>query len=254
MTRRERLEFLGVGFDPMYASDAIEAILDQAGSCAFAYGVTPNVDHLVQLHRRAKDDVLWQAYGNADLCLCDSRILQMLARWSGIDFPVVPGSDLTAQLLERPHSALRSICVIGGSAAMVAKLANRFPYAAWRHHCPPMGVGSNPDAQDCIVRFVEEAACDITFLAIGAPQSELLCHRLAQRRAARGMALCVGASLEFITGAKTRAPRWMQHLKLEWFFRLLSEPRRLAQRYLLDGPDVFRIWYRWRRERSRPDA
>jgi exopolysaccharide biosynthesis WecB/TagA/CpsF family protein len=98
---------------------------------------------------------------------------------------------------------------------------------------------------------VEASAADLVFFAIGAPQSELLCRRLAQRQNARGVALCVGASLEFLTGAKRRAPVWLQRLKLEWFFRLAAEPRRLGRRYLLDGPEIFRIWYRWRRRRAR---
>jgi exopolysaccharide biosynthesis WecB/TagA/CpsF family protein len=44
-----------------------------------------------------------------------------------------------------------------------------------------------------------------------------------------------------LLGRKARAPRWMQQAKLEWAFRLLSEPRRLWRRYLVVGPRVFRL-------------
>jgi exopolysaccharide biosynthesis WecB/TagA/CpsF family protein len=61
------------------------------------------------------------------------------------------------------------------------------------------------------------------------------------------VALCIGASIEFLSGARRRAPRWMQRAGLEWAFRLLSEPRRLWRRYIVEGPRIFVIWYRWRR-------
>ncbi len=45
----------------------------------------------------------------------------------------------------------------------------------------------------------------------------------------------VGAAFDFHAGTKARAPGWMQRSGLEWLFRLLSEPRRLARRYLIDN-------------------
>jgi UDP-N-acetyl-D-mannosaminuronic acid transferase (WecB/TagA/CpsF family) len=55
------------------------------------------------------------------------------------------------------------------------------------------------------------------------------------------MALCIGASINFLTGLERRAPRWMQRLGMEWFFRLVNDPGRLAQRYLVRGPRVFSL-------------
>ena len=48
----------------------------------------------------------------------------------------------------------------------------------------------------------------------------------------------VGAAFDFHAGTKRQAPRWMQRNGLEWLFRLLSEPRRLARRYLVNIPLV----------------
>ena len=49
------------------------------------------------------------------------------------------------------------------------------------------------------------------------------------------MALCVGATIDFLAGEKPRAPVWMRRVGLEWLHRLASEPRRLAKRYLRDA-------------------
>jgi len=46
----------------------------------------------------------------------------------------------------------------------------------------------------------------------------------------------VGAAFDFNSGLKRQAPRWMQHAGLEWMFRLITEPRRLAGRYLTNNP------------------
>lgn len=246
-----RTHFLGLDFDMLDDAAATNAVLRTCRGEGFAYVVTPNVDHMVKLHDKPTDDDLWTAYREADLCLCDSRILQALARRSGVELPLVPGSDLTLGLLERLSDRIDlSIAVVGGNAALELALARLYPGPRWIHHVPPMGVLANKAAQDDIVAFVERAKADLVFFAIGAPQSELLCHRIALAGNARGVALCTGASLEFVTGAKRRAPPLLQRLKLEWLFRLMSEPGRLWRRYLLEGPAIFRIWYRWHRQLS----
>jgi N-acetylglucosaminyldiphosphoundecaprenol N-acetyl-beta-D-mannosaminyltransferase len=103
----------------------------------------------------------------------------------------------------------------------------------------------NAPAQREVIEFVEACPAPLIFFAIGSPQSELICAQIAQRGIARGVALCFGASLEFVTGAKLRAPKALQKTGLEWLFRLATEPRRLWRRYLVEGPTVFLIWLRW---------
>jgi exopolysaccharide biosynthesis WecB/TagA/CpsF family protein len=65
------------------------------------------------------------------------------------------------------------------------------------------------------------------------------------------LALCIGASINFLTGAEKRAPRWMQRLGVEWLYRLLRNPRRLAWRYLLRGPRIFTLLPRFEVELRR---
>lgn len=243
--RSERVPFLGVRFDNLKQEEVIAEVLKNAEGPDFAYVVTPNVDHIVQLHRAPAHEELWLSYEAADLCVCDSRILRAMAKTSGLKLEVVPGSDLTVHLLGRIAARAKAISVVGGSEDIFDSLARRFPSCTWRHHLPPMGVRSNSQAQQDIIEFVETGDADIVFFAIGAPQSELLCLRLKSRQKARGVALCIGASLEFVTGAKRRAPRWIQRLALEWLFRLVSEPSRLWRRYLAEGPAIFRIWARY---------
>ena len=79
-------------------------------------------------------------------------------------------------------------------------------------------------------------------LAIGSPQQELFAQALLRRGRCWGVALCIGAGLEFLVGARRRAPVPVQRLGLEWAYRLLSEPRRMWRRYLVDGPRILPLF------------
>jgi N-acetylglucosaminyldiphosphoundecaprenol N-acetyl-beta-D-mannosaminyltransferase len=242
--------FLGVGFSDIDLPDVLLQVAERSRATAFSYIVTPNVDHLVMLHGQKATphyDRFVKAYAFADIVTCDSRTLARLARLSGLRLNVIPGSDLTAHLFTTGQLSGKVAAIVGGEAALVAKLARQFPNIEYRHHCPPMGVLQNADAMGDIVHFVIESRADVVLFAIGAPQSEIAAHQ-CRLAGARGVGMCVGASLEFLTAEKRRAPRWIQRSGFEWAFRLLSEPRRLWRRYLVEGPRIFGIW--WRSERA----
>ena len=71
---------------------------------------------------------------------------------------------------------------------------------------------------------------------LGTPHQDFEVQRLAAHLPVA--ALAVGAAFEFIAGTKPQAPLWMQRSGVEWVFRLASEPKRLARRYLW-GNSVF---------------
>ena len=244
-------EFVGVDFHQLDEAAAVDVCVRLAREPRFTYVATPNVDHIVRLHAIMPPaaDELWRAYRGAALRLCDSRILQLLARWSQISLTVVPGSDLTGGLLRDPRLAGMRVALIGADSDAHEWLVRTRSDAAFVQSIPPMGVATNPAAQDAIVDFVERADADVVLFALGAPHSELLCQRIAERAAVHGVGLCIGASIEFLSGAKRRAPVWVRRLRLEWAFRLASEPRRLWRRYLIEGPRIFAIWRNWKRQR-----
>ncbi|MEO5494561.1 MAG: WecB/TagA/CpsF family glycosyltransferase [Sphingomonas sp.] len=247
------VEFLDLRFATLDIDRVAQWVLAALAAPRFRYVVTPNVDHVVRLHNGG--GAPWHAAfvaaeRGADLCVNDSRILAKLARLSGVSLPVVPGSDLTRILIDTGVPPGTRIALLGGSDGDASWLRGRLPDADVRHFTPPMRVLDSAPAQQAIVDFVEAQQPHLTLFAIGAPQSEIVAHQIQQRGTARGVGLCIGASIEFLTGAKRRAPRAMQRLGLEWAFRLLSEPRRLWRRYLVEGPPIFAIWWRWRSARQ----
>jgi exopolysaccharide biosynthesis WecB/TagA/CpsF family protein len=107
-----------------------------------------------------------------------------------------------------------------------------------------MGFDRDPAALEAAIRFVEDNPARFVFLAVGSPRQEIVAETLVRRGKATGVGLCIGASLLFLTGAERRAPRALQSAGMEWAWRLLRDPRRLARRYLVDGPQILHLLWR----------
>jgi N-acetylglucosaminyldiphosphoundecaprenol N-acetyl-beta-D-mannosaminyltransferase len=242
-------DFLGLTFDRLEADAAVGAIVARDPAAPFAYVVTPNVDHVVRLSCNRSD--LWPAYRHAWLTLCDSRILAKLAARAGVRLPVVPGSDVTQTLFRDAMARSDLIAIVGGSAALVDDLRMRYGFTRLLHYNPPMGFIRDPAERARAADFVVAARARYTFLAVGSPQQELLAQAVARTEQGQGVAMCVGASLEFLVGAQTRAPRIVQRLALEWLYRLATDPARLWRRYLVEGPLIFLVFRQWRQVHRR---
>lgn len=244
----ERQNFLDVGFDALPVEVLVARIEAVDAASPYRYLVTPNVDHVVRLHRQAGNlPELSDAYRDAALCICDSKVLARLAKWRGVVLPVVTGSDLTALLFEKVVRKGDRIAIVGGDEGLFSSLQADFPSVEFVQHVPPMGLAGNAEARRAAARFVADNKARFTFICVGSPQQELIAAEVAKMGDGRGLALCVGAALEFLTDRQKRAPALARQLGLEWAHRLMTNPRRLWRRYLVEGPAIFLLAYRWRR-------
>ena len=216
---------------------AMLARLQQYPPAHCGFVVTPNVDHVI---RYVDEPDFRVSYSAADFVVLDSRFLRMLLGWFGSPQPAVcTGSDLTAAVFEQLVQADDPLVVIGGSDAQIAALRQRYGLAQLRHHNPPMGFIDDPAAVQQCLEFIEAVPFRYCFLAVGSPRQEQLALQIKQRGKATGAMLCIGASINFLTGGEQRAPQWMQRLNLEWLYRLLQDPARMWRRYLVRGPRIF---------------
>ena len=241
--------FLGVSFCVSPMPDIIDAIEEMSESSAHSYIVTPNVDHIVMLDSKLdawRQQAFRSAYKSAGITLCDSRIIARLARLKGIHLPVIAGSDLTAKLMKEYFDSQTKIAIVGGSQETLCKVKTIFPKPKFVQYIPPMGILNKPFEMLCIADFIASESPNYVLLSVGSPQSEIIAQLCAQDHRFGGVSLCVGASIEFLTGEKSRAPVWLQNLSLEWAYRLITEPTRLWRRYLIDGPKIFAIYLRGR--------
>jgi N-acetylglucosaminyldiphosphoundecaprenol N-acetyl-beta-D-mannosaminyltransferase len=241
MSTTESVYFLGSRFDTGSLEEAVGNILAETRG-GFKYVVTPNVHHMVRLLEEPA--TMQPLYERAWRVFCDSRVLSCLAWFSGRRLPVITGSDLTAHLIARAATQRLTIAIIGPTAAACAELEEKYPGLNVISHTPPMGfIKSEHHVREC-VDFVARTQSPLIFLAVGMPQQEILARHIVDHPQARGVGLCIGASIDFLTGKERRAPLWVQKVGFEWLHRLLSDPRRLASRYLIECPRIFYLIFR----------
>ncbi|WP_417242316.1 WecB/TagA/CpsF family glycosyltransferase [Celeribacter sp.] len=233
------LSFMGLDFAVAPKADWQDILRTKQGA-GFSYIVTPNVDHMVQIWQRPD---LRAAYEAATYRVCDSRILDKLASFKGITLNPYPGSDMVHDLISSAQPDGPRIAVLGPKSGDFAELARRYPNANLIHiAAPQMSVGSR--AWKETLRRVEAVDYDVLLICISFPKQELFAHDLKRRGNTSGMGMCVGASIDFLTGVQKRAPKWVQEKRLEWAYRLLSNPARMWKRYLVDGPKIFWMYMR----------
>jgi N-acetylglucosaminyldiphosphoundecaprenol N-acetyl-beta-D-mannosaminyltransferase len=98
---------------------------------------------------------------------------------------------------------------------------------------PPFRPPSAPELADRDERIIASGAT-LVWVGLGTPKQDQEVRRLAD--SVPVTALAVGAAFDFLAGTKAQAPLWVQRSGLEWAFRLATEPRRLARRYLWGNP------------------
>ncbi len=246
-----RVRILGLGFDQLNRDLVVAYLRAWPADSAYGYVTTPNVDHLVRLRTERHTQEVEEAYAQSDLTLCDSKVMALLSRIYGLPLEVAAGSDVTADLLEGMVGSNDRILVIGGGPQTKSALSAKFGIANIDQHIPPMGLMQNEAALDAAARFIVENPARFVFIAVGSPQQEVIALRARKMGATGGMALCIGASLDYLTGRSKRAPWLLRTLALEWLYRLIREPRRLWRRYLVRSPRIFSLMHKDARGRRR---
>lgn len=231
--------FVGLEFERLDARGAVDWIRNRRADAPFAYVVTPNVDHIVRLRTENAIAEVEEAYCRAEVTLCDSEVLARLAKWRGVELTVAAGSDVTEILLQQEMGSNAPIVLIGGDETTAAALARMYSLGNLIQHIPPMGLMGNPAAIDAAADFIVAHPARYVLIAVGSPQQEVIALRALQSGQARGLGLCIGASIDYLTGRSHRAPAFFRRFALEWLYRLLREPRRLWRRYLIRSPRIF---------------
>ncbi len=218
------------------------------------YVVTPNVDHAVMFQT---DTALQEVYAGAAMVLADGAPVVLASRLLKKALPErVAGSDLVPAMFEaasqRSDSAAKPLRVfLLGAGPGVADRAAKVILDRWSGIevvgtlSPPMGFEHDGAENEKILQAVADAQPDLVLIGLGAPKQELWIGQHADRLQAKA-ALCIGATIDFLAGEKSRAPRILQKLGLEWLHRVSTEPKRLAKRYARDAwvfPQL--VWREW---------
>jgi N-acetylglucosaminyldiphosphoundecaprenol N-acetyl-beta-D-mannosaminyltransferase len=214
-------------------SDALALIADHLEHRKGFTIATLNLDHAVQLQRPGP---FRTAYAHHSHVTADGKPIVWLARRIDPRVEKVSGSDLMVPSIEVAVRLGVPIALIGASENTVldnaeAVLKQTYPdlqIALKRSPSFPFDP-FGPEA-DAIIAEVRARGAGLVLLALGAPRQEILASRMAKAFPDIGI-MSVGASIDFIAGVRTRAPRVLQTAGLEWVWRLILEPGRMGPRY-----------------------
>ena len=150
----------------------------------------------------------------------------------------VYGPTLTLKVCAQAAQDGISIFLYGSKphvlAALEQNLTNRFPSLQIAGTCPSQFRQVTADEQCQIARSIRESGAGLVLVGLGCPRQEVWVY---ENRDLLGIpALAVGAAFDFHAGLLPQSPNWMQKRGLEWLFRLMQEPGRLWQRYILLNP------------------
>lgn len=235
---------------------AIERIVGWARTRPARLVFTCNLDHVL---KRRTDATFRAAYAGADLVVGDGMPFVWLSRLSGPRLPHrISGSELIVPLCEAATREGLSVFLLGSTEDRLARAEAALTAIApglrvAGRHAPPFGFRADAAAQAEAAEIVARARADILFVALGPPTQEIWSAAFRDRLDC-GVAICIGAGLDFLAGDVRRAPPWMQKAGLEWLWRTLQEPRRLAPRYgriIALLPVILRDHVRDRRQKER---
>lgn len=239
----ERIVVEGLPIVRLSTDEVVDRIFADLAVGRGGWVVTANLDFM---QRAGENPLARDLYSRADMIVADGAPLLWAARLMGQPLPErVTGSDLVWILAERAAREDRSLYLLGGDgdAAQVAaeKLRKRYPgLRIVGHSNPSLSSPPSPAELQSIREDVLAANPDLLYAGFGSPKQELVIKALRNDLPSVWMMGC-GISLSFIAGTHPRAPRWMQMAGFEWVHRLLSEPRRLAPRYLRNIPYAIKL-------------
>ena len=232
------VQILGSRIDRVTLAQARDRILALAetgrgrppGQRVTRWVVTANPEILMAARR---DPLLARVLAEAVLVVPDGIGVLLAARLKGQSLPErVPGIELLEALLAGAAERGLRPFLLGARPAIIAAAARRvqerYPalsLAGWRD-----GYFNLDDPAP--VEAVATSGADLLFVGMGA-ERELKWLYANRRQLGVPVAMGVGGSFDVLSGAIPRAPRWMRNLHLEWFYRLLREPRRWRRQSVL---------------------
>lgn len=238
---QETTKIVNLSVTNLMISDVLENI-DNSVSLKMKKIYAPlNVDMIVRSNRDTEFKSILQ---NDMTLLADGMPLIWAAMFLGDEIvEKISGSDLFPMTCELSAKRGFKVFFLGSKPGIAEKakkvLLDKYPtLKVVGVYSPPLGFENINDENQKIIEMINLSNTDILFIGLGSPKQEKWIWKYNNRINAI-VTICVGASFDFTSGAIQRAPKWMQKSGLEWFWRLILEPKRLWRRYLFDDPVFF---------------
>lgn len=228
-----RFTVLDVGISVLTMEAAMQRIMGWVQRRERTYVNVCTTDTVLRCH----DDPLLAAIVNgAGMATPDGMPLVWLGRRQGFEVERVYGPDLMLSVCEmglapglRHYFYGSTDQVLDG---LIRRFKVRFPGLQVAGFWAPPFRGLNAMEEEDAIDRINAARPDVVWVGLGTPKQDYWLAKFRPRLEAPVL-IAVGAAFNFHAGSVRQAPRWVMRIGMEWFFRLLIEPRRLWRRYLI---------------------
>lgn len=245
-TRPERVALLNAAFDPLTADDLIDRVMEDVRHGQRGWVATVNVAILMMMRQ---DERLQRFVDRARWVVADGQPLVWQSRAISTPLPErVVGVELVDPICRRAEAEQVGVFLLGGTSEVITTLAGdlrrRYPRLSLHHEDGYFTATEAPER----ARRIADSKAGILLAGMGVPRQERFIEDHWDDLGVT-VAIGVGGSFDVLAGLRRRAPAWMQRSGLEWTFRLVQEPRRLARRYVTTNAQY--LWALARQGRRR---
>lgn len=241
MIDTHRIEFLNTYIDNLTTFEAKECVEKLIHEQGYHYVVTPNTDIVVKMQQ---DEELKTVCERANLILTDGQIIVKLSRKCGEPIKErVCMTDFVWDVFQLALEKKYKIFMLGGKEEVLSKaiknVKSKIPELEIAgFYSPPFGFENDRKLLEETNRRIRESKADILLVFLGCPKQEKF---IAQNKNIYQVPISItmGGCIDFLAGGVKRAPKWMQNVGLEWFFRFIQEPKRMFKRYFVDDIKIF---------------
>ena len=227
-----KIDFLGIPVDSMTMRETIAYIDNVIKENMSINHVVINAGKVVSM---SEDRQLFNSVVSCDLINADGQSIVWAARFLGHDLPErVAGIDLMQELMSLASKNGYKCFFFGAKEEVVKKVVEIYSQkygpqiiAGYRN-----GYYTEEQEQE-IASQIAGSGAQLLFVAITSPKKENFLHKYKLTLRNVNFTMGVGGSFDVIAGITKRAPVWMQDVGMEWFYRLVQEPRRMWKRYLV---------------------
>ncbi len=226
----EKVKFLNVEFNLLSLSQTVKLINKLVNKSNNSINLT--VVNTASIILAKKNNKMLKAINNSDIVTIDSKPIYVIFRLLNYKVPDrVCGPDLFLKLIKLSAKEGYRPYFLGATENVVEKMVKVF-----KKNYPSLEIAGyrngyfSEDEEENIAQAIKESHADMLFLGIPSPKKEIFIDKYTQMMDVP-FTMGVGGSFDIVAGKTQRAPLWMQKYCLEWFYRILQEPRRLWKRY-----------------------
>ncbi len=228
----KKINFLDIPLDILTMDETVNKIDKAIISNKQVHHCVINAGKVVKIQN---DEILKESVINSDIINADGMSIVWSVRFLGYKIQErVAGIDLMENLIHLAHKKKYCCFFLGAKKEVVKNVVSYYSVkysktiiAGFRD-----GYFDEKDEKD-IIKKIKESDAKFLFVAITSPKKEIFLNKYKNELKNINLIMGVGGSFDVIAGTIRRAPKYIQDLGLEWFYRFIQEPKRMWRRYLI---------------------